>query len=133
MDKKIGQFIFDFITYVLFIFLLIAAFYFIISDSFTVFRKILIIVSPVAIFLLPVTLNARKWFKLDDRRNYDVNVFLTQGDRIILDILMYGAAAAIMFLAALGQNPDIVDVLQALVALLAILGFKAWLFKRAKQ
>lgn len=132
-NKKVGEFIFNLLTYIFFIFLVIVAFYFVISDGFDTFRKILIIVSPVALFLLPTFFGLKKWFQLDDgHKNYDFTLFLTQGDRIIMDILMYGVAAAIMFLAALNQDVDLTDLLQALLALLAILAFKAFLFKRAK-
>ena len=132
--KKIGQFIFDFFTYVIFIFLIIAAFYFVISDNFDTFRKVLVIISPIALFLLPVVLAMKKRFGLSDSvKNADFTLYLTEADRLLLDILMYGSAAVIMFLAAFSQEVDFIDILQALTALFAILGFKAWLFKRAKE
>lgn len=133
-NKRVGEYIFDFLTYVLFLFLLIVAFYFILSDSFTTFRKILILVSPIALFLLPTFWSLKRLFQLSDgKKNYDFTLYLTQADGMLLDVLMYGAAAAIMFLAALNKDVSLIDILQALVALFAILGFKAWLFKRAKE
>lgn len=132
-NKKIGQIVFDFLSYVLFLFLLITAFYFILSDSFTTFRRILAIVAPVVLFLLPVVLSLRRWFRLDqEKKSYDFTLYFTQGDNLILDAIMYGVGALIMFLSIFSGGFDLVDLTQALAAVLALAGYKFWLFKRVK-
>lgn len=131
--KKIGQIIFDLFSYVLLIFVIIMAFYFVISDSFDTFRYWLGVLAPGALFLLPAILSTRRWFRLDDtKKSYDFTLYISQGDIIVLDILMYSAPALILFLAAF-SNFNTMDIIQALLAFLTILSWKTFLLKRSKR
>lgn len=131
--KKIGQIIFDLFSYVLLIMVVIAGFYFVISDSFDTFRYWLGVLAPGALFLLPAMLSIRRWFRLDDtKKSYDFTLYMSQGDVIVLDILMYSAPALILLLAAF-SDLNAIDILQALLAFFIILGWKTFLFKRSKR
>lgn len=131
--KKIGQIIFDVITYIFFILLLIAGFYFVISGNFDVFRYWLGVLAPGALFLLPTFVSVRRWLKLDEiKKSYDFTLYMTQGDIIIMDILMYGAPALILFMAAF-SDLNLMDIIQALTAFLIILGWRTYLLKRSKR
>jgi hypothetical protein len=131
--KKIGQIIFDLFSYVLLIMVIIAGFYFVISNSFEIFRYWLGVLAPGALFLLPAAYSIRRWLHLDDtKKSYDFTLYMTQGDIIILDILMYSAPALILFISAFNDLSG-VNIIQALVAFGVILGWRTFLLKRSKR
>ena len=131
--KKVGQVIFDLFSYVLAIFVVIAAFYFILSDDFNVWRHFLALIAPVALFFIPVVFSFKHWLKLPERETINATLFITDGDIIVMDIIMYAAPATILFLAALSQEINLMDIVQALTACFFILVWKTYLLKRAKQ
>lgn len=131
--KKIGQIIFDLFSYVLLIMVIIAGFYFVISNSFEIFRYWLGVLAPGALFLFPAAYSIRRWLHLDDiKKNYDFTLYMAQGDILVLDILMYSAPALILFIAAFSDLNGM-DIVQALLAFGVILGWRTFLLKRSKR